>query len=113
MSGLFGKLAMRFLKGKWGSVLPALLRAVAEGKFGEPARKFYWATAGAKTITGAILVAVGAGLASLCSSGGEVYPWACSAQPYVITLGGLLASVGLVDGGVRSPWPNGTPKADD
>lgn len=107
---MIGSLIAKFVKGRWGSILPQVLRAAAEGKFGPQAKAVYWFGAGYRTVTGALLVGVGAGLASLCDTSGTVYPWACTAQPYVLTIGGFLAAVGLVDGGVRAPWPNGTPK---
>jgi uncharacterized membrane protein YedE/YeeE len=109
MKDLFGKLAVRFLKGRWGSLLPAVLRAVAEGKFGEPAKAVYWKTAGYRTVTGAALVGLGAGLGAVCGSYSEL-AWSCRAETWIMAAGALLASVGLVDGGVRSPWPDGTPK---
>ncbi len=90
-------------------LLPMLLKMWVEGGLGEPAQKVYWFLAGKKAITGAILLAVGTGLEATCGS----YPdmsWACPAARYVFWFGALLTSVGLVDGGVRSPWPEGTPK---
>lgn len=105
--GLLVKIGSRFLRGKWGSILPALFKAIAEGKMGEWPKRIYWFGAGHRTVTGAVLLAVGAGLEMTCSS----YPdmaWACSAGKYVYVVGAFLASVGLVDGGVRSPWPTGT-----
>ncbi len=92
-------------------LLPMLLRLWAEGGLGAPAQKVYWFLAGKKAITGAILLAVGTSLEATCGS----YPdwgWACPAARYVFWLGALLTSVGLVDGGVRSPWPDGTPKSE-
>ena len=99
------------MKGKWGSILPALLRAVAEGKMGDPAKAIYWKTAGYRTVTGAVLVAVGAGLGSVCTGYPE-FAWACKSQVWVMAAGGLLSAVGLADGGTRTPWPNGTPQED-
>lgn len=102
-------LLLKLLKttGLVSKILPALLKAWAEGKFGAPAQKFYWLLAGYKTITGAIILALGAGLETVCA-GYPGYAWSCTAAPYVYMIGGLLAAVGLVDGGTRSPWPKGT-----
>lgn len=107
------KLLLKILKstGLISKILPALLRAWAEGGLGEPAKKVYWFLAGKKAITGAILLAVGTALDATCGN----YPqwdWACPGARYVFWLGALLTSVGLVDGGVRSPWPEGTPKPE-
>jgi hypothetical protein len=112
MKGLILKLAVRFFKGKWGSLLPALLRAVAEGKLGERPKAIYWKTAGYRTFTGAALVAAGAGLGAVCANYGEAMAWACKAEGWVMGFGALLAAVGLADGGTRAPWPEGTPKAE-
>jgi uncharacterized membrane protein YedE/YeeE len=112
MKGLIVKLAVRFLKGKWGSLLPALLRSVAEGKLGERPKAIYWKTAGYRTFVGAALVGLGYGLGGVCGSYSETMAWACKAQGWVMALGALLAAVGLADGGTRAPWPDGTPKAE-
>lgn len=97
---------------KWSGLasklLPMLLKSWAEGGLGEPAKKFYWWLAGYKAITGMALIAIGTGLEALAGS----YPdltWAPAVARGVFWVGSLLASVGLVDGGVRSPWPDGTP----
>lgn len=89
-------------------ILPALLTAWAEGKLGAPAQKFYWWMAGYKTITGMVLLALGTGMETVCS-GYVDYAWTCQASQYVFMAGAALASIGLVDGGNRSPWPTGTP----
>lgn len=107
---MIGSLIAKFLKGRWGSVLPTLLKAVAEGKAGEPAKAVYWKVAGFKTVTGAALGGIGAGLTFVCTSYGATYPWACTASGWVMGAGALLFGVGLIDGGTRSPWPDGTPK---
>lgn len=107
---MIGALVVKFLKGRWGSVLPAILRAAAEGQFGPQVKAIYWFAAGYKTVTGAVLIGAAAGLGTLCETGGATYSWACGAQPWVLSLGAILAGVGLVDGGTRAPWPEGTPK---
>lgn len=104
------KLLLKVLKntGLISKLLPALLRAWAEGGLGEPARKVYWWLAGYKAVTGAIFIALGTGLEAVAAS----YPdltWAPAVARGVFWAGTLLASIGLVDGGVRSPWPEGTP----
>lgn len=105
MSGLFGKLAVKVVKAKWGSILPAILKAAAEGKFGEGIKRAYWAMAGIKTVSGAVVLALGAGLETVCASYPE-YAWTCGAGKWLYLIGGILASVGLVDGGTRAPWPS-------
>lgn len=112
MNGLLKSLVVKFIKARWGSILPAILKAAAEGDFGEPVKKLYAFAAGKKTITGAALVALGAGLETLCASFPEYAVWACPASRYLYIVGGLLASVGLVDGGTRAPWPAGTPREE-
>ena len=100
---------------KWSGliskILPSLLKSWAEGGLGEPAKKVYWWLAGYKIITGMIFIVLGTGLEALASS----YPdltWAPTVARSVFWAGSLLASVGLVDGGVRSPWPQGTVISD-
>jgi len=106
---LIGKIASK--AGLVSKLLPMLLRLWAEGGLGKPAQAVYWFLAGKKAITGAVLLAVGTALDATCGS----YPqwdWACYLARGVFWLGALLTSVGLVDGGVRSPWPDGTPKSE-
>lgn len=101
---------------KWSGlvskILPGLLKSWAEGGLGEPAKKVYWWLAGYKTITGAIFIALGTGLEALAASyPAETFPewaWVLGVARGIFWAGSLLASVGLVDGGTRSPWPNGT-----
>jgi uncharacterized membrane protein YedE/YeeE len=102
---MMGTLIAKFLKGRWGAILPALLKAIAEGKAGEPAKAIYWKTVGYKTPAGALVFGVGAGLGYVCGSYHDVYPWACTAQTWLMGAGGLLVSVGLVDGGTRAEPP--------
>ena len=96
---------------KWSGlaskILPGLLKSWAEGGLGEPAKKVYWWLAGYKTITGAILIAAGTGLEAIAGTYPE-WTWAPGVAKGIFWAGSLLASVGLVDGGTRSPWPNGT-----
>jgi len=103
------KLLMLVLKktGFVGKILPGLLRAAAEGSFGEPVKRLYWLLAGYKTATGAVLMALGTGLEAVAASFPE-WSWAPQAAQAIFWLGALLSSVGLVDAGVRSPWPQGT-----
>lgn len=104
--GLLKALAVKFLKAKWGSLLPAVFKAAAEGQFGEPVKKAYWFLAGKKTILGAVFLAAGAGLETLCASYPEM-GWSCAWARYVYYAGGVLTTVGLIDGGTRAPWPKG------
>lgn len=105
--GLIKALAIKVLKAKWGSLLPAVFKAAAEGELGEPMKKVYWFGAGHRTFTGAVLLAAGAGLETICAGYPDV-GWSCSAARYVYYAGAFLTTVGLVDGGTRAPWPKGT-----
>ena len=107
MTNLLTKLGLKFLKAKWGAILPAVFKAAAEGQFGETVKKLYWFASGYKTFTGAVLLAVGAGLETVCASYPEM-SWPCAWARYVYYAGGILTTVGLVDGGTRAPWPKGT-----
>jgi hypothetical protein len=104
MTGLLKGVLVKFVRARWGSILPALFKAAAEGQFGPAVQKAYWWTAGYRTFIGAVLLGVGAGLETVCAS----YPdltWACPAARYVYIAGGVLTAVGLADGGTRAPWP--------
>jgi uncharacterized membrane protein YedE/YeeE len=107
--GLLKPLLIKLIKGNWSKILPMVFKAAAEGQFGEPVKTAYWWLAGKKTVTGALLVGVGAGLEAVCASTSE-FGWACTLAQYVYYGGMLLAVVGLADGGTRAPWPEGTPK---
>lgn len=108
MTGLLKTIVVRTLKARWGAILPASFRAAAEGDFGPQVRAVYWWAASFKTFTGAALMALGAGLETVCASFPD-FAWACPASRYVYLAGQILTVVGLVDGGVRAPWPTGTP----
>lgn len=104
--GLVKMLVIKFLKARWGELLPAVFKAAAEGSFGPGVSKVYWFCAKYKTATGAVLWGAGAALESVCSN----YPslgWTCTWAPYVYYAGMILTGVGLADGGTRSPWPKG------
>lgn len=107
LTNMLKALALKFLKGKWGSLVPMVLTAAAEGEFGPGVEKVYRWLKGKKTVTGAILLGSGAALETICAG----YPsmdWSCQIVPWLYGGGGILASVGLVDGGLRAPWPKGT-----
>lgn len=104
--GLVKALVIKFLKARWGSILPAVFKAAAEGQFGPAVAKVYWFCAKYKTVTGAILWGTGAGLESVCSNYLGMH-WACVWAPYIYYAGMVLTGVGLADGGTRSPWPRG------
>lgn len=76
-----------------GSFIGAELRAVAEGKRGEFAKKVYWALAGVKTFTGLAFGAAAVALLSLNQNEGAAV---------LGTLAGILVAGGLVDGRWRS-----------
>lgn len=103
--GLLMKIASRFVRGRWGAILPALFRGAADGQFGPQVRAVYWWLAGKKTIAGAILLGTGAALETVCA-GYATFAWACQWSGYVYAAGAFLAAVGLVDGGTRAPWPS-------
>lgn len=103
---MIGTLIAKFLKGRWGSILPEVLTAIADGKAGPQAKAVYWFAAGKKTLTGAVLGGIGAALTYVCSSYGATYAWSCTAAHWVLIVGGVLFSVGLVDGGNRAPVPD-------
>ncbi len=107
MTKLFSSLAIRFLRGHWGKILPRIFKAAAEGEFGEAIKKVYWFGAGYRTITGALLWGIGGGLETVCSNYPD-FAWTCEAGRVVYSVGAILATVGLLDGAVRSPWPEGS-----
>lgn len=111
MKKMLQALAIRFLKGRWGTILPALFKTAAEGGFGEPLKKVYWATAKYKTAVGAILIFVGAGAETTCASLPDL-SWTCGVARWIYYGGMVLTAVGLADGGTRAPWPDGTDKED-
>jgi hypothetical protein len=106
MNALIKVVLVKFLKGNWGKVLPVFFKAIAEGQLGEPAKKIYWLLAGRKTAIGALLLAIGTGMEAVCANH-PAFPWTCEVGTWVYWLGGMLAAIGLVDGGTRSPWPEG------
>lgn len=105
MGGLISKLAVKFLKARWGSILPAIFKAAAEGQFGEGVKGAYWFAAKYKTFVGAVLWGLGAGLESVCSNY-PTMPWSCRVAVWIYYAGMVLTGVGLADGGTRSPWPS-------
>ena len=107
MTGLLKSLAAKFIKGHWGRVIPAILKAAGEGDFGPALKSVYWFGEKYATVTGAVLWAIGAGLETVCASSPD-FAWSCPASRYVYLAGAALTAVGLVDGGTRAPWPTGT-----
>jgi hypothetical protein len=111
MGGLLTKLAkpliVKFLKGNWGKLIPMVFKAIADGEFGKvPQRAYIW-LAGKKTISGAALFGLALAFEGVCSN----YPsitWSCGVSRVLYDLGAVLLAVGLIDGGVRSPWPEST-----
>jgi hypothetical protein len=105
--GLVKIIAVRFIKGHWGSILPGVFKAAAEGDFGPQVRAVYWFASKYKTVTGAVLWGAGAALETVCGN----YPtmgWACHYAVWPYYIGMVLTGVGLADGGTRSPYPAGT-----
>jgi hypothetical protein len=105
-------LAVKVFKARWGSILPALFKAAAEGQFGEPVKKAYWLLNGYATFTGMVFVGLGTALEAVSSSYPEL-AWAPVAAAWIYRVGTVLAAVGLLRGGVNSPWPEGAQKAHD
>ena len=106
MTGLLKSLVVKFVKARWGSLLPAVFKSAAEGEFGPQVKAVYWWLSGKKTVTGAVLWGVGAGLEAVCGqdpSLAMVCPW----SHYVYYAGMILTGLGLADGGTRAPWPMG------
>ena len=104
MKTILMKLVTKLVKGNWGKILPMLLTGCAEGKFGPKVKAIYWFAAGKKTVTGMVLIGFAYGLEAVCN----VYPeakWGCQWSQYLVWVGGLLTTLGLADGGNRSPWP--------
>ena len=111
MTKMLQALAIRFLKGQWGTILPALFKTAAEGGFGEVVKKVYWGTSRYKTLIGAILWGVGGGMEMVCGNYPQ-FTWVCHYALWPYYAGMFLTGVGLADGGTRSPWPTGTNKED-
>jgi hypothetical protein len=99
-------LFIRFMKGKWGTIIPYVFKAAAEGQFGPVVKKLYWVMSGYGTMTGMIFVGLGTAMEAISSA----YPeeaWAPVAARWIFNVGTILAAVGLLRGGVNSPWPEG------
>ena len=100
---MFGrlKLVFQFVK-KPSQAVPTAITAVAEGKFGEPAKKVYWALAGKKTwITAAV-----AGAASVLEAVPAEQCADCATYvAYLWSAAGFLLVAGLWDGAVRAVPP--------
>jgi len=86
-----------------GKIVAVALKKLAEGEFGEPAKKVYWAFAGKKTLIG-FGFAVGyfalneAHNRGLCAQCGDWSMWLIGASAF-------MASIGLVDGALRTAQP--------
>lgn len=106
MSKVLSVVLVKFFKARWGSILPAIFKAAGEGQFGEAVKKAYWTGCGYATFTGFVFVFIGSGLESVSAAFPE-YAWAPVAAAWVYRIGTVLAAVGLLRGGVNSPWPEG------
>ena len=104
MNALAKVVIIKLFKARWGSILPAVFKAAGEGAFGEPVKKAYWFLNGYATFTGMVFVGVGAGLESIAAAYPEL-AWAPVAAAWIYRIGTVLAAVGLLRGGVNSPWP--------
>ncbi len=104
------KLLMSLLRGKPSQAIPLLVKAIAEGKFGEVARTWYWRLAGLKLWITAVVATVAFGLEQfasygLCVPGGPIDFSCQGAAGSLYAFAGFLAVVGLYDGAVRSEAP--------
>jgi hypothetical protein len=99
-------LVLRFLKGKWGAIIPYIFKAAAEGQLGAIPKKLYWLLNGYATFTGMIFVGLGTGLEAVSTAFPD-QPWVPVAAQWIFKIGTVLATVGLLRGGVNSPWPEG------
>ena len=109
MTGLLKTLTVKFLKGHWGRLVPAVFKAAGEGDFGPQIKAVYWFGEKYVTVTGAVLWGVGTALETTCSQYPQ-WPWTCSATGWVILAGQILAAAGLLRGATNSPWPEGAQK---
>ena len=99
------KLVLSFLKGtKPSEILVKLVKGVAEGKFGEKAKKVYWAVEGVKTPISIVLAVLVSAL-ELCVQNG-LFTEAAPAIPVLYSIAGFLLAVGLYDGAVRAEPPS-------
>ena len=98
------KMVFSFLKGtKPSELLAKLVRGIAEGQFGETAKKVYWALEGKKSwialvIASATFALEKAYMAGVCES-------CLGISTTLYTVAGFLLAVGLYDGAVRSTPP--------
>ncbi len=106
MAGRPKALAGKFVKGQWGRINPAIFKAAGEGDFGPQIKAVYWFGERYATVTGAVLWGLGAAMETVCS-GYPQYPWSCDVSRWIVTVGTVLASVGLLRGATNSPWPEG------
>jgi hypothetical protein len=104
---------MSFLKLLSG-LLPQFVKDVADGKHGEPAKSFYWALAGKKTVI-ALVIAALYGMAQVSVNVlGQCVPECGSAESlaqiegilaYVPNIVTFLVAVGIFDAAVRIEPP--------
>lgn len=99
----------RKLKGiVMGQIIAYILKLWAEGKFGAPLAAVYWWLAGKKTYIAAALGALYVALLKLgeASASGEVVCAPCVGYAdYVLWFAGFLASIGFIDGALRTAAP--------
>lgn len=100
-----------------GKLLAIVLTKAAEGDFGEPVQKAYWALAGAKTVIGGFLLFM-AGVIEAGKSAGlcatytlDCDGWLATVQYVTGLVGTLFLLIGQVDGALREQRPLAPPKA--
>ncbi len=84
-------------------IIAYLLKRLAEGGFGGGPKAAYWWLAGKKTYIAAALAIATYGLSYLSDHG--VCPPCASYNTYLLALAGFLASIGLIDGALRTDPP--------
>lgn len=101
---MFKDIIVKLLKGRIAQVLPALLRACADGDLGPQAKAAYWFLAGKKTYIG-IALGVGAFALEKLVAAPPDYTWEKPALAVLYTLGAIFAGAGLIDEPLRQEPP--------
>jgi hypothetical protein len=97
-------IVVKLLKGRVAQVLPALLRACADGDLGPQAKAIYWALAGKKTYIGIGLAVAAFALEKLVAAPPD-YAWETWTLGLVYSFSGIFFAAGLVDDPLRQEPP--------
>jgi hypothetical protein len=95
---------VKLLKGRLGQILPALLRAMADGDFGPQAKAVYWFLAGKKTYIGLTLGALAFIFEKLVAAPPD-YPWEGAVLAVVYSIAATFFTAGLIDEPLRQDPP--------